>query len=102
MVQDEDEEIEEVTNVEAPKGLEDDEGFESGTGTGSPSRVLSLMSPAEAILWRRKEIAKYKQKMALLCTSIMERPEERMGKLKELRMMLNLEEPRIQITVKKL
>jgi hypothetical protein len=40
------------------------------------------MTLLESLAWRRKKIALKKQKIALLCTSIMERPEERMGKLK--------------------
>ena len=37
--EEEDEEIEEVFETEAPKGLEDDEGFESGTGGESVSAI---------------------------------------------------------------
>ena len=32
-MEEEEEEIEEVQETEAPKGFDDDEGFESGTGT---------------------------------------------------------------------
>ena len=78
----EEDEIEEVGETMAPKGIEDDEGFESGTASASPDGPPLEMSAQEIIVWRKKLIAKRKQKIALLCTSIVERPEERMGKLK--------------------
>jgi len=104
--EEDEDEIEEVGETKAPKGLEDDEGFESGTA-GSPdgrNPPPPRMTALEAIVWRKKMIAKRKQKIALLCTSIVERPEERMGKLKDLRMMMNADDadPRVGSTVKKL
>jgi len=103
--EEEEEEIEEVEETEAPKGFEDDEGFESGTASSSApvEAPPPRMTAHEAIEWRKRQIAKRKQKIALLCTSIVERPEERMGKLKDLRMMMNADDgdPRLGFTVKK-
>jgi len=100
----EEDEIEEVGETMAPKGIEDDEGFESGTASASPDGPPPEMSAQEIIVWRKKLIAKRKQKIALLCTSIVERPEERMGKLKDLRMMMCADDSdsRVGPTVKKL
>ncbi|XP_013420494.1 nucleolar complex protein 3 homolog [Lingula anatina] len=67
-----------------------------------PCEPLPALSTAQLFAQRQEKLREVKQKIALLAGAIIENPEENMRKLKELRVMLEFQDPQLFITVRKL
>ncbi|UJR16051.1 hypothetical protein I4U23_002964 [Adineta vaga] len=91
-----------IVEEEIPYEDEEEEIEDETISTSSPAKPSKPVSVIELMAERDRKLNETKQTIVTLCDSIMKSPYEEISNLKQLRLLLNLGDPLISLTVRKL